>query len=91
MAIVYLAAGDPELFWVFPLAARYGEAVTAMRSDGCQVVILVLAALAIAGTSWSVWRLWRGPGLILPGRGCRGLTAARGLGYPLVGERPGLA
>ncbi|MGH7549319.1 MAG: YqaA family protein [Gemmatimonadota bacterium] len=42
------------------LAARYGDAILAvMRSDGFRIVIVGMAVLAVAGTVWSAWRLWR--------------------------------
>jgi membrane protein YqaA with SNARE-associated domain len=42
------------------LAARHGDQVLAvMESDGFRIVIVGLAVLAVAGTTWSAWRLWR--------------------------------
>ena len=42
------------------LAARYGDQVLAvMESDGFRIVIVGLAVLAVAGTTWSAWQLWR--------------------------------
>lgn len=46
--------------WV---ATRYGEAIQGwMESTSFEVVVGVTIAIAILGTGWGVWRVWRGAG-----------------------------